>query len=46
MTRNPQSAATHPGHFASTYGHTINKFPEYKEQGYGGVAKQEFVKKS
>ena len=43
MPRNPQSAAIHPGHFASTYGHTINQFPEYKEQGYGQLQKMEYV---
>lgn len=42
MPRNIQAAALHPGHFNSTIGHTINKFPEYKEQGYGGVQKNEF----
>lgn len=42
MPRNIQAAALHPGHFNSTVGHTINKFPEYKVQGYGGVQKNEF----
>lgn len=41
--RNIQAAALHPGHYNSTIGHTINKFPEYVEQGYGQLQKNEFV---
>ena len=40
--RNIQAKAVHPGHYNSTIGHTINIFPEYKPQGYGLLAKNDF----
>lgn len=43
MKPNPQATALHPGHYNSTVGHTINKFPEYKPQGYGQLQKNDFV---